>query len=144
MRFQARKSSCGTAALSNALEAVGVQRTEDELATLCKQSVDGTTPANLRRAIEAVGGANREIQESRSDIGVLLVLQALYEGRPVIVCVDNWEHWACAVGVLGFGQRIVCVDSGDNDLIVVRTLDLFMEWWAGPAGLKKRFYAIVV
>lgn len=144
MKFQSTRSSCGPASLRNALEARGLHRTEEELVELCKQGPEGTSPRNLRRAIAAVGGVNKEIHESRPEVAILYLLQALYDGYPVICCVDEWQHWAVAAGVLGFGKRIVCVDSGDNNLVVMRTLDDFVEWWSGPDSATKRYYGVVV
>lgn len=130
--------------MANALEALGLTRTEDELVALCGQTTEGTTEKGLRRAIAAVGGLNRVIHESRPEVAMLYLLQSLYEGRPVIVCVENWEHWAVAAGTLGFGKRIVCIDSGDNDLVRLRTIDEFVGWWAGPEGAAKRWWGVVV
>ncbi len=147
MRFQSRKSSCGPSALSNALEARGLKRTEDELAELCKQSAEGTSPENLRRAVAAVGGVNREIHESREDVALLYLLHALEDGHPVILCVTAngkpWEHWVVAIGTLGH-KRVIVVDSGDNDLVVTKKFDDLVEWWRGPAGAKRQFYGVIV
>lgn len=142
MRFQSRKSSCGVAALQNALEALGLQRTEEELTELCKQNADGTSPENLRRAVAAVGGINREVQESREDVALLYLLQALHDGRPVILCVSGWNHWVVAIGTLG-NKRIIVVDSGDNDLVVTKKLDELIEWWRGPENAKRQFYGVI-
>jgi ABC-type bacteriocin/lantibiotic exporter with double-glycine peptidase domain len=145
VRFQRTKSSCGPAALSNALECLGIRRSEDELAALCKQTPEGTTAKNLRKAIATIDGTrNGLIDEVRADVGLLRVLQSLYEGRPVILCVDSWSHWAVAAGVLGFGKRINCVDSGDNDLLRTRSLDEFIEWWRGPSEVARPFWGTVV
>jgi hypothetical protein len=84
------------------------------------------------------------IDESRADVALLRVLQALYEGRPVIVCVDSWQHYAVAAGVLGFGKSINCVDSGDNDLVRTRSLDEFVTWWRGPEGAVRQFWGVIV
>lgn len=113
------------------------------MAVLCKQTPEGTTPENLVKAISTIEGTRGTvIREARADVGLMRVLQALYEGRPVIVCVDLYQHWAVAGGVLGFGQRINCIDSADNDLLKTRTLDQFVDWWRGPDGAK--FYGVVV
>lgn len=146
MKFQSRKSSCGPAALANALEAVGIKRSEEELAALCKQTATGGTAGKaLRSALSNMEGViNAEIHEARSDVAILRLLQSLYDGRPVICCVDTWEHWAVAAGVLGFGKRIVCIDSGDNDLVVMRTVDEFLDWWRGPEGATKLYWGVIV
>lgn len=112
---------------------------------LCKTTAQGTTAKNLRKAISTIDGTrNVEIAESRPEVALLRMLQAIYEGRPVIVAVENWEHYAVASGVLGFGQRINCVDSGDNDLHVVRTLDEFVAWWRGPEQAARPFWGVIV
>ncbi len=146
VKFQSRKSSCGPAALRNALEALGIERSEDELAALCKQTATGgTTGASLRKALGNIEGViNARIDEARTDVAILRLLQALYDGRPVIVCVEEWGHWAVAVGVLGFGKRVVCVDSGDNDLVRLRTTDEMADWWCGPDGVKRPYWGVVV
>jgi hypothetical protein len=145
MRLQRTKSSCGPAALANALECLGIRRTEDELAVLCKQTPEGTSPKNLLAAIKTIEGTRGSvIEEGKADVALLRLLQMLYEGRPVIVAVDRWTHWAVAGGVLGFGQRVNCIDSGDNDLLKTRTLDEVIEWWSGPDGAKKPYYGVVL
>lgn len=145
MRFQRSKSSCGPAALSNALECLGLRRSEDELSALCKQTPDGTSPKNLCAAIATIEGTrNTVIDEVKPHIAILQLLQSLYEGRPVIVCVDDWQHYAVAAGVLGFGHRVVCIDSGDNDLVKTRTVDEFVDWWSGPESAIRPYYGVVV
>lgn len=134
--------------MANALECLGVRRTEDELAALCKTTPEGTGANSLIKAIAAIEGTrNVVIDENRADVALLRLLQALYEGRPVLVCVNSrepWDHYAIAAGVLGFGQRITCIDSGDNDLVRTRTLDEFVDWWRGPASAKRPFWGVVV
>lgn len=148
VRYQRNKSSCGPAALANALECLGIRRTEEELAALCKTTPDGTLASNLLKAIAAIEGTrNVLIDEARADVGLLRLLQSLYEGRPVLCCVGSnepWDHYAVAAGTLGFGQRITCIDSGDNDLVRTRTLDEFVDWWRGPEGVKRPFWGVVL
>lgn len=148
MRFQRTKSSCGPAALANALECLGIRRTEEELAALCKTTSEGTAANNLIKAIGAIEGTqNILVEESRADVGLIKVVQSLYEGRPVVVCVNTkepWDHYAVAAGVLGLGKRIVCVDSADEEMVRTRTLDEFVEWWRGPEKAKRPFWGVIV
>jgi ABC-type bacteriocin/lantibiotic exporter with double-glycine peptidase domain len=148
MRFQKSKSSCGPAALANALECLGIRRTEDELQALCKTTPDGTNAVSLVKGVRALEGTlGHVIDESRADVAILRLTQSLYEGRPVIVCVNSgkpWDHYAVAGGFLGFNKSITCIDSGDNDLVRHRGLDEFIEWWRGPEGTKKPFWGVIV
>lgn len=130
--------------MRNALEALGIRRSEDEMVALCKTTPDGTTPRQIMRALSTIEGViNATISEKRSDHALLRLLQSLYEGRPVILLVDSWEHYAVAVGVLGFGKRVICVDSGSNDLVHSRTLDEVVEWW-GCTDAAKPFFGVIV
>lgn len=149
MRFQKSKSSCGPAALANALECLGIRRTEEELQALCKTTAtDGTAAASLVKAAQTIEGVRGlVIEEARPDVAMLRLLQSLYEGRPLVVAVNSqkpWDHYAVAAGVLGFGQRINCIDSSDNDLVCSRTIDEFIVWWRGPDEAKKPFWGLVV
>ena len=118
------------------------------MTALCKTTPDGTLASNLVKGVRTIEGTRGAVvEEGRSDVAMLRLLQCLYEGRPVLVAVahtDPWDHYAVAAGVLGFGQRIICVDSSDNDLVRSRTLDEFVEWWRGPDGAKKQFWGVVV
>jgi hypothetical protein len=115
---------------------------------LCKQTPAGTDWKNLVRAVRTIEGTRgMVIEEAKHDVAMLRLLQALYEGRPVIVAVTSerpWDHYSVAGGVLGFGQKINCIDSGDNDLYRTRTIDEFVEWWKGPEGSKKPFWGVVL
>lgn len=134
MRYQSRKSSCGPAALANALESIGIERTEDELATLSKQSVDGTSSSNLRKAAEAVGVETFGICEQRIETAKWALEYHLRSGNPAILVVDNDEHWVAVTGMLG--DRVIVVDSADNDLLVYYTVARLLFRWCGPS---KRF-----
>lgn len=118
------------------------------MTALCKTTPDGTTAFNLVKAVRTIEGTRgMVIEEARADIAMLRLTQSLYEGRPAILCVTSekpWDHYAVAGGVLGFGQRIVCVDSGDNDLVKFRTLDEVVEWWRGPEKERRPFWGVIV
>ena len=134
MRYQSRKSSCGPAALANALESIGIERTEDELGTLSKQSVDGTSSINLRKAAESIGVETFHICEQRSEVAAWALEYHLKSGNPALLVVDNDEHWIAVTGMLG--DRLIIVDSADNDLLVYYTMAKFLFRWCGPS---KRF-----
>src|SRR5690349_22488064 len=112
MRYQSRKSSCGPASLANALEAIGITRTEDELSTLSKQDATGTSSINLRKAAEAVGVDTVVIAEQRTETAGWALNSYVSSGSPGLLIVDNDDHWVAVVGRLG-GMFIVA-DPADN------------------------------
>lgn len=139
MKFQAHYATCGPVALANALESIGITRSEEELIKLCKQRPDkGTSGGNLKRAADAMAKDGDTIQgiplqvkvitDSRPDRALAVLLQSLDSGRPVVLCVDNWEHYVAAVGRLG-GGLVSIVDSGDNGLFRNYPLDELVTKW---------------
>lgn len=138
MRFQSNKSSCGPAALHNALTALGLSRTEDELIALTGQRPPGTSARGLVKAIKAVSDeTNKLLGEcvrwtSLDSAQVGLWYYVSERGRPVILCVDDFEHWVVCAGHLG--TRFAVVDSADNRMIIYYTASELAERWEGPNG----------
>lgn len=139
--YQTNRASCGPAALKNALEAIGISRTEEELIALTGQSVDGTSARALTKALGKIEGTNPGVL--RCSRGAEALVQLWYvvaeRGRPAILCVDEHEHWAVASGYIG--GRFVLVDSAELGLVFYLTGDDLLERWVGPDG---KYYAIVV
>lgn len=145
MRLQSRKSSCGPAALKNALESIGIERTEDELGLLSRQTTEGTSQAGLERAIETIGKGDSDkltstrIYEQRREVAGWALSAAVRAGHPVILIVDNLEHWVSVVGMLG--ERFIMADSASNELVEYYGLEEVLDRWACDNG---RFYGIVI
>ncbi len=145
MRFQQNRSSCGPAALSNALEALGIHRTEDELIALSRQTPDGTSPRGIIKAIRSISDSTTPLKGlpvrwgKPEDAIVGLWWNVSEHGRPTILCVDAFEHWVVCVGKLG--KRFSVVDSADNRLLLHYEPDALLRRWVGPAG---GYYGIVV
>lgn len=140
MRYQSRKSSCGPAALCNALEAVGIVRTEDEIGSLAKQSTDGTSSIHLRAAAEAIGVEVLNVSEQREEVAGWLVESQLRAGNPGILVVDNDEHWVALIGMLN-GTFIVA-DSADNDLLCFYSRNGLLDRWKSPTGRYAGFFLV--
>jgi len=139
MKFQAYKSSCGPAALCNALAALGIERTEDELTLLCKTRAEtGTSLRQLLAAIKAVSTPDQRLlgepmrwrTSDQAQVGLWYYIAE--RGRPVILCVDRFEHWVVATGHLG--TRFAIIDSSDNRMVIYYTLGELAERWEGPNG----------
>lgn len=144
MRFQSNRSACGPAALHNALEALGLTRSEDELITLCKQTPDGTSAGGLIKAIKAISSNELPLKgipvywKSPDDAIVGLWWNISEHGRPTILCVDALDHWVVCVGKLG--KRFSVVDSADNRLLIHYTPDALLGRWVADG----KYYGIIV
>lgn len=149
-RYQTLPSSCGPAAIRNALDLLGHLRSEDEIRTLVGTTVDGVSAPRMLKALRSLREScglmgPLELKDREPAIGMLRLLEALRHGRPVICCVrtvDPWDHWAVAGGVLG--DAIVCVDSGDDERVRIRPPESFLSWWRGPDTVRRPYYGILL
>ena len=101
---------CGPFALKHALLVYGRVTHEDDLARLAGSTESvGTDERGLARALEAHGGTLKIIRR-RTRLGARRELTSwLRRGVPVLLCVDQWDHWITAVADLG--PRVALFDS---------------------------------
>ncbi len=140
VRYQSRKSSCGPASLSNALEALGIERTEDELGTLSKQDATGTSSINLRKAAEAVGVETLNVTIQNIESARWCLDSHLTSGHPGILVVDNDEHWVACIGKLG--DTFIVADPADNDLLAFYSREELIVRWQNVHGKYTGFFLI--
>lgn len=150
MKFQGQTYSCGPAALSAALQARGIVRSEDELALIAKTTNDGTHWAGMIKALRTVQktepGVSCRAFADRADVAMLRLRRAVDDGHAavVVVCTDEpWDHYAAVVGSLG-ADRLCVFDPGSSDAFKTLTLGEFMPWWRGPKGVRKPYAGIIV
>ncbi len=129
MRFQDHASNCGPASLSNALQAMGIVRSQEECAVLCKTKPEGTSPKQLLKALKALGRVPAVLSEKRAAVALLFLSFWLCEGRAVLLIVDDDTHWVAAIGKLG--NRFLVADPADNELVVSLSLEELAERWLG-------------
>lgn len=143
MRLQDSQANCGPVSLRNALSALGLRRSTEELETLCRtNATEGTTARNLTRAATTIEGLSpRRIEETRRDVALLVLRHALACGRPVVLLVDNWSHYVAAVGTLG--ERYLVADSADAELVVSLAVDELAGRW-GHATAKRPYWGLVL
>lgn len=156
MRMQSSEASCGAAALANGLDALGISRTQEEMEALARTTArDGTGSRAMLRALERVRGeddspeantygtAPFRITESRREIAALKLTGALYAGRPVAMCVDDWRHWVVAIGILGLANpRVLVCDAAALHLVTGVDVDAVLRRW-GRTGARKPYEGIV-
>jgi hypothetical protein len=121
--MQDSQANCGPFALKNALAAIGIERSAEELEKACKTSATKGTPTkNVVGAVKSIDGCTPVlIRERKRDIALLRLRGALDEGRPVLlVWADGegnpGEHWVAAVGMLG--RRYLIADAAENELVL--------------------------
>jgi ABC-type bacteriocin/lantibiotic exporter with double-glycine peptidase domain len=140
MRYQSRKSSCGPGSLANALEAIGVVRSEDELAVMTHQTTEGTSSINLRKAVESIGLEVVNISEQRASVASWAIGHYVRSGNPGLLVVDNDTHWVAVVGMLG--EHFIVVDGADNELVLYYSLDALVERWKNDNNKFSGFFII--
>jgi hypothetical protein len=134
VRGQDSQANCGPYALMNALRAIGIMRTREELEVLCGTTMtDGTPPRKILRAVSKIEGCYPvKLREKRRDIALLRLRGALDQGRPVVLVWHDSEgnpggHWVAAVGMLG--DRYLIADAADNELVLSLTVDEVATYW---------------
>jgi ABC-type bacteriocin/lantibiotic exporter with double-glycine peptidase domain len=148
MVLQDEKSGCGKAAGVNALKALGRGTTQEAFGELAGTGPEGTYPAGMIKAFEALGCTPVRIAESIGGRAWATLRGHLLDGHPVVLCVDNWEHWVVAIGLLG--DRVVVVDSADGKVCRTYDYEELEPSWEGRGTRWRRdrnnrpFYAIAV
>lgn len=142
MRMQDSQAGCGPASMSNALSAMGIRRTIPECEALCKTTgTAGTSPKRLFKACHTVEGVSPGLlMEIRPEVALLRLEGSLRRGRSMLLCVDKYDHWIAAIGMLG--ERVLVADPADNDLVLSLQPGELLERWAGDG--KFRFYGIIL
>lgn len=149
-RFQASNFTCGPAAVVNALQALGIRLTEAEVVELAGTTKNGTDERGIMRALRHLGYDVEELDTYDSDEAWEWLRAQLGGVRPVILCVENFEHWTSVVSM--FGERVVYVDSqsglrGNREENGVRFLTrrgLTRIWGKRGRGRRRRYYALSI
>jgi hypothetical protein len=148
VKFQSNASSCGPASLRNALLCRGIVRSEEELTRLTDFTpASGTSMKGLFKAATAIAAEHPAVtpgvlREQRGDVAVLRLIAALEGGSPVILCVDDFEHYVTAFGLLGKGTVHVA-DSADEELIRSYSVHALSKRWRGPSK-RSPYYGLIL
>ncbi len=132
MRLQDSQANCGPFALKNALEAIGIQRSAEELEKACGTSATNGTPTRgiLRAASKIEGCYPVVLREAKRDVALLKLEHAIRRGRPAVIawCSQSpGDHWVAVVGVLG--ERFLVADAANSDLVISVEVDELEARW---------------
>lgn len=128
MRQQSHAHTCGAVALCNAAEALGIRLTEEKAIKLAgTDPITGTSPAGMKKALKQLRLVPEDFSHKHPGIAFLTLSGAVVNGNPVLMTVDDDEHWIVAIGVLG--PRIVVADSADPGTVAVLSPAMLMKRW---------------
>lgn len=142
---------CGPTALQNALRAIGLFIRQEELVHLCSTDEEGTDEHGMLAAISRLPVSHVEISCFSCWEAISRLDEQLRRGRPVVICVDSFDHWVCVVGRLG--SRYIVVDSTNEEWNTseqgcwsVEAEELSKKWKASPniAEDEAPFYGISI
>jgi ABC-type bacteriocin/lantibiotic exporter with double-glycine peptidase domain len=128
MKHQRKSFWCGIASIANALECLGIKKTQREIARLCDVNpAAGTDETEMKRALLACGIT--EIDEACwTALGPALAgLHVWAAAGPVILCVDNDEHWVTVIGKCS-ASFVVFDPSRNHGVEVYKPLELAARW----------------
>jgi ABC-type bacteriocin/lantibiotic exporter with double-glycine peptidase domain len=140
VRAQRKGYWCGIASIANALEVLGIRRTQREIAKLCDvNEAAGTDETEMKRALLANGVGVDEWHRDDAFASESWVLRHIVYRGPTILCVDNDEHWVTVIGVCA-GQFTV-FDPSRNTGIEIHSAESLTERWVNSDGI---YYGIGV
>ena len=135
---QPNQWQCGPFALKHALLIQGVRAHEDTLARIAGSTEElGTDEHQLARAA-AHHGAHLIITRRRTATATRRTLIRWLREQPVLLCVDQWDHWVAAVGC--DDERVVTLDSHYDTVLRVDPWEtvlrrvLYRKPWRLPIG----------
>ena len=144
MKAQGKAWTCGIAAAANALECLGIKRTQGQIAALCHVTPpDGTSEEEIKRAVLACGCGVDEWEFALEALSKDWLRQHLYRRGPAILAVEDFEHWITVIGVCG--ESYTCFDPAAGVGIRVYTwTGLKTRWCLSRAKAGPVYYGLGV
>ena len=110
--------TCGPYALKHALTALGVLADPAHLTRLARTHWwSGTDEVRLARAARAYDCDMQVIEATDERVARIALVQTLGAGYPVLLCVDDWEHWITVVH--HSAGKFVVLDSREEPVVAV-------------------------
>jgi ABC-type bacteriocin/lantibiotic exporter with double-glycine peptidase domain len=147
VRYQELPWSCGPAALRSAGLTLGEKISERTIRAKAGTTEDGTDEKELIQAARAVGLTATSHHSADKSAAWSFVRANVLDGRPCLLCIDQWSHWVTVIGIVG--DKVILVDpantqknTGENGTHVLSRPQL-MRRWKCPRT-EEPFYAIAI
>lgn len=111
MRRQAHPWSCGAASVVNAIRGLGYRISEFKVRSFSNTTKEGTSETGIIEAIRCLGFSAVVFSTNSKNEAWEWLVEQMYVGKPVILCVENFEHWISAIGICG--NRITVFDPSN-------------------------------
>ena len=154
VKRQKKRWACGAAVVRNVFRVFGLRVAEHEIRGCAGSSqAFGTSESGILDALRAWGFRPLEHSFDCRQKALEWLHETLAAGQPVILAVENWEHWVLAMGSLGpsgiaiFDSSNFKVNVYENGAHVWPTKKLMHMWWNDRKSIgtkEKRIYAISV
>jgi hypothetical protein len=138
VRHQRKGYWCGIASIANALEVLGIRRTQREIAKLCHVTpAAGTNETEMMRALLANGLDVDEWSSTEARPSVEWLYHHVSCYGPAVLCVDNDDHWVTVIGhaAVNFDVRFLVFDPSRNTGNEVHTGDSLAARWVNADGV---------
>ncbi len=145
MKHQQRPYSCGIASIQNALECLGIKRTQGQIRKVCHcDPAEGTHEHEIMRGLLACGAKVDEwVSQVRLESMQWLQMHLMQRG-PAILCVDAWEHWCTAIGIVDSATFLVFDPARGAGLKIYDWNGLATRWRLGKSQGGPSYYGIGV
>lgn len=96
----------------NGCRVLGVRVSERTVRSLCGTTAEGTDDDQMIAGIRGLGLT--ATPHSSSDVAAAwaFVRSNAMEGRPSLICIDQWRHWVAVIGVVG--NLVIIADPIDT------------------------------
>src|ERR1051325_4425434 len=127
---QSNKWQCGPFALKHALAILGLFEDEKAITKAARSTARyGTDEKMLRRAAGRFYCTLVEIRRKDEDAAWRALKKALDEGRPCLICINQWGHWVTIVGYDAKSERFVVIDSEKDPVVRIPAWSELKRRW---------------
>ena len=145
--YQAEDWSCGPASIVNACRVLGLRVSERSVRSLCGTTPDGTDDVQMIAAVRSLGLTATPHHSSDVAAAWAFVRSNAMEGRPSLICIDQWRHWVSIIGTIG-GLVIIAdpidtkTNRAENGIHTMSRTALVRRWRC--RNEDEPFYAIAI
>lgn len=147
MRYQEHPWSCGPAALRSAGLVLGEKVAERTIRAKAGTTEDGTDEQELIHAARELGWTATPHHSADKAAAWAFVRANALDGRPVVLCLDQWTHWVTVIGIVG--DKVIYFDPAntkknmDECGITITSRTSLSKRWRCPSE-EMPFYAIAI